>query len=393
MSVQTGLDQLVEDNFQQIAGRNIIVVCNQASIDRRLEHISDIFCEAHRKGLFQVRALLGPQHGLWGHTQDNMIEWQGYADRRLKIPVFSLYGEHRKPTRQMLKDVDLIVVDMQDVGAKYYTFIWTLAHCMEAAIEAKIDLMVLDRPNPLGGVNIEGTADNRGFRSFVGLHPIAVRHAMSIGEVGNYLKQHFYPDCDLQVIEMKNYRRSMYFDDTGLPWAMPSPNMPTLDTAIVYPGMCLLEATNLSEGRGTTRPFELLGAPWLDSWEYVDGLNRYDLPGVFFRPLEFQPTFHKHAQEVCGGCMMHVTDREKFLPFLTGIAVIREAIAQHQKLFQWKQPPYEYEYEKMPFDILVGNDWLRKMLEKKAPLKEMQQRWEEESHRFTPLHKKAQIYQ
>ncbi len=336
---------------------------------------------------------MGPQHGLWGHTQDNMIEWQGYTDQRTRIPVYSLYGDHRQPTAEMLHNLDTLVIDLQDVGAKYYTFIWTMALCMEACAEHGIEVVVLDRPNPLGGNKLEGPFRNDNFQSFVGWHPLAIRHGMTIGEIAQYFQSEFYRQCELNIIPMQGWQRTMYFEDTGLAWAMPSPNMPSPQTAMVYPGMCLLEATNLSEGRGTTRPFEIFGAAFLDGWQLAARLTQLNLPGVHFRPLQFQPTFHKFKGEVCEGCFIHVTDSDGFKPFLTGIAILREIQGLYPDQFHWKQPPYEYEYEKMPFDILVGNDWLRRMIEATEPLAEMETRWEKETMEFADIRRDFLLYQ
>lgn len=392
MAVKSGLDGLTGNRFELLRGRKVALLCNQASVAADLRHATDLFFQAHQEGIIALQAFLGPQHGLWGHTQDNMIEWQGYRDPRTGIPVYSLYGEHRKPTEEMLAGVDTLVVDLQDVGAKYYTFIWTMALCMEACAEKGIEVVVLDRPNPIGGAQVEGPAINEHFRSFVGWHSLPIRHGMTIGEIAHYFQREFYPTCRLTVVSMYGWQRNMVFADTGLPWAMPSPNMPAPETALVYPGMCLLEATNLSEGRGTTRPFEIFGAPWLEGWKFAAELAQHRLPGVVFRPLEFQPTFQKHAGKVCGGCFIHVTNRGQFKPFLTGIAIIREALRLYPEHFQWKQPPYEYEYEKMPFDILVGNGWVRKMIAEQQLLRAMEERWEGETMRFSASRTAALLY-
>jgi uncharacterized protein YbbC (DUF1343 family) len=304
--------------------------------------------------LFKLAALFGPQHGYLGQTQDNMIEWRSYTHPRLGIPVHSLYGEHREPTSDMLRDLDVLLVDLQDVGARYYTFIWTLYLCMRACEESGVKIVVCDRPNPINGVTTEGALPDPAFRSFVGLHPLPVRHGRTIGELASQFRAEVFPRCELVVLPMENWRRSMWWDDTGLPWVMPSPNMPTLDTATVYPGMCLLEATNISEGRGTTRPFELFGAPWIRAGELSQALNEIELPGAFFRETHFQPAFHKYAGEICGGAQLHVTDREAFTPYRTGVQIIDHIRKNDAAHFQWKQPPYEYEREKLPIEILTG---------------------------------------
>lgn len=392
MAVKSGLDGLTGNRFELLRGRRVALLCNQASIAADLRHATELFYAAHREGSIELIAFLGPQHGLWGHTQDNMIEWQGYRDPRTGIPVYSLYGEHRKPTEEMLSGIDTLIVDLQDVGAKYYTFIWTLSLCMEACAEKDIEVVVLDRPNPICGEEMEGPAINNNFRSFVGWHSLAIRHGMTIGEIAHYFQREFYPACRLTVVSMYGWQRNMYFEETGLPWAMPSPNMPSPETALVYPGMCLLEATNLSEGRGATRPFEIFGAPWMDGWKFAAELAQHHLPGVVFRPLEFQPTFQKHAGKVCGGCFIHITGRRQFKPFLTGIAIIREALRLYPEHFQWKQPPYEYEHEKMPFDILAGNDWLRKMIDAQQSLRDMEELWEGETKVFSSVRLSLLLY-
>ncbi len=390
--VKTGLDVLRENNFEPLKGQRVALLCNQASVAGDLTHAVDVFFQAEQDAGLSLRALLGPQHGLWGHTQDNMIEWQDYRDKRTNIPVYSLYGERRKPTSGMLQNIDTLIIDLQDVGAKYYTFIWSLALSMEACRDLGISVMVPDRPNPINGVQIEGTFIHNGFRSFVGWRDIGIRHGMTIGEIAKYLQNKFYPQCHLQVVEMQGWKREMYFENTGLAWAMPSPNIPTVDSTVVYPGMCLLEATNLSEGRGTTRPFEIFGAAYMDGWQFAAEMKKYELPGVIFRPLEFQPTFHKHAGKICGGCFIHVTDRRSFKPFLTTIALLREAIRLYPDHFAWKSPPYEYEYEKMPFDILTGNAWLREMLEAQRPLAEMAARWKKEQNVFEKIRREFLLY-
>lgn len=382
MKVITGLEKLARNDFSPLIGKRVGVLCNQASITADFSHAIELFLAAHRQGKLTLNAIFGPQHGLWGHTQDNMIEWEGYEEGRIGAPVYSLYGEHRKPTPQMLNEVDVLVVDLQDVGSRYYTFIWTMALCMEACVEAGVEMLVLDRPNPIGGVQVEGPMLDHDYRSFVGWHPLPVRHGMTVGEIAQYFQRRFYTNLSIQVLAVDGWKRDMYFDDTGLPWGVPSPNMPIPETALVYPGMCLLEATNLSEGRGATRPFEIFGAPWIDGWKLSRHLNSLQLPGAYFRPLQFQPTFNKYENEVCEGCFIHVTDRNSFKPFLTGIAIVLEAVRSYPDKFHWKEPPYEYEFEKTPFDILVGNGWMREMIVNLSGLEELEKRWEEETSLF-----------
>src|SRR5262252_2306317 len=316
MAVQIPLDHLSELWPKELRGAKIGALLHPASVSSSLEHASKIF-ERCNGDLFQLRALFGPQHGFLGQTQDNMVEWKSYRHPRLKIPVYSLYGEHREPTDEMLADLDALVVDLQDIGARYYTFIWTLYLCMRACEQRRVRVVVLDRPNPINGVTVEGPPIEKGYESFVGLHPIPIRHGKTIGELAAQFRNEAFPKCRLSILRMKNWERAMWFDQTGLRWVAPSPNMPTLETATVYPGMCLIEGTNISEGRGTTRPFEIFGAPFIDPERLCRELNNLQLPGVFFRALHFQPTFHKFAGELCGGAQLHVIDRERFQPFAT----------------------------------------------------------------------------
>lgn len=379
MHVMTGLELFEKDWPGSLEGARVGLLVHPASVDRRLQHAVELFVKSKR---FELKALFGPQHGARGETQDNMVEWEGYRDGRTGLPVYSLYSSTRKPVPEMLAGIDALVIDLQDVGARYYTYIWTMELCMEACRELGKSVVILDRPNPIGGTLTEGPVLESACASFVGLRPLPVRHGMTIGEVGGYLKEGFHPTLDLHVIAMKGWRRRMWFDATGLPWVMPSPNMPTLDTATVYPGTCLLEGTNLSEGRGTTRPFEIFGAPFIDPERLVRRLEEFRLPGVVFRPLHFQPTFHKHAGRLCGGAQIHLTSREGFRPFKTGVAILKAVHDLYPDDFLWRRPPYEYETEKTPIDILAGTVRLREDIERGESLEWMEGWWEEECRRF-----------
>jgi uncharacterized protein YbbC (DUF1343 family) len=350
--VRIPLDHLAELWPAKLRGARLGALLHPASVSAGLEHASNILGK-HNKDLFRLAALFGPQHGFLGQTQDNMIEWKDYEHPQLHIPVYSLYGEHREPTPDMLQAIDVLLIDLQDVGARYYTFIWTMYLCLGACQRAGVQVVVLDRPNPISGAT-EGPILDPAYRSFVGLHPIQVRHGRTIGELACQFRDEAFRDCALTVLPMQNWERKMWFDDTGLPWVMPSPNMPSLATATVYPGMCLLEGTNISEGRGTTRPFEIFGAPFIDPENLCRDLNGMNLPGVFFRENYFQPTFHKFAGEICGGAQLHVTDRSAFQPFRAGVEVIRRIRHLYLDHFQWKQPPYEYEWKRLPIEVLIG---------------------------------------
>jgi uncharacterized protein YbbC (DUF1343 family) len=379
ITVKPGLEDITTAWPSHMKDARIGLLVHPASVTRTLVHAVDI-CMKSR--VFRLTALFGPQHGIRGETQDNMVEWSGFRDKTTGLPVYSLYGKTRKPTKEMLRDIDAVVIDLQDVGARYYTFIWTMALVMEACAEMRVQLVVTDRPNPITGSITEGPLLRREYKSFVGLHPLPVRHGMTIGELAFYLKDRFYTAARLHVISMRGWRREMWFEDTGLPWLLPSPNMPTVDTALVYPGMCLLEGTNLSEGRGTTRPFEIFGSPYIVPHQLVRRLSDFKLPGVLFRPLYFQPTFQKYAGSLCGGAQLHIMDREKFKPFRTAVAVLKAVYDLSPMEFAWKEPPYEYENTLLPIDILAGSDLLRKDIESGASLKDIERRWTGELREF-----------
>jgi len=379
VKVLTGLDLIEKKWPRQLKGARIGLLVNPASVNRRLIHAIDIALSSKR---FKLTSLFGPQHGIWANTQDNMIEWKGFIDKKTGLPVYSLYGDTRKPLPEMLRDIDALVIDLQDIGSRYYTFIWTMSLAMEACSEIGKTVVVLDRPNPINGIDIEGPVVEEGYFSFVGLKPLPVRHGMTIGEISLYLKDRFYPSLDLKIIKMEGWKRRLWFNETGLPWVMPSPNMPTLDTATVYPGMCLLEGTNLSEGRGTTRPFEIFGAPFIEPERLVSRLKELKLRGVFFRPLYFEPTFHKYRAQLLGGAQIHVTDRRSFKPFLTGVAIIKTVKELYPEEFLWRRPPYEYETEKLPIDILSGSTMLRQFIEEARTLEEMEDWWRRSALQF-----------
>src|SRR5262245_4569491 len=307
MSLALGSERLLESTA--LDGARVGLVCNPASVDRRLRHIADRLA-AHPTA--RLAALFGPQHGFRSDVQDNMIETRHAHDEVRRVPVYSLYSEVREPTADMLRGLDLLVVDLQDVGVRIYTYIYTLANCLKAARRHGLKVIVCDRPNPIGGTQVEGPVLVPGFESFVGMYPIPMRHGLTIGEIARLFNEGFGIGADLEVVAMDGWRREMYWDDTGLTWIISSPNIPTFDTTTVYPGGVLFEGTNVSEGRGTTRPFELVGAPWVVAERFADAMNRRALPGVFFRAIVFEPTFHKHAGIACGGVQVHVLDRWSF---------------------------------------------------------------------------------
>jgi uncharacterized protein YbbC (DUF1343 family) len=388
-TVALGIDRLLDIERRLLAGRRVGVVCNPASVDGLFRHTADrLIGDPDVK----VTALFGPQHGFRSDLQDNMIETPHAQDARRHVPVYSLYSDTREPTADMLRDLDVLVVDLQDVGTRVYTYVYTMANCMRAAARHGVHVVVCDRPNPVGGDEIEGSRLDPAFASFVGQFPIPLRHGMTIGELARLFNDEFDIHCSLDVVPLAGWRRAMYYDETGVPWVMPSPNIPTLDSAIVYPGAVLFEGTKLSEGRGTTRPFELIGAPWIDGERLADAMNARTLPGVHFRPVFFEPTFQKHAKQTCGGCQVHVLDRQRFRPVRTAVELIAEFRRQAPDRFAWREPPYEYEHEKQPIDILFGSDSLRQTIDSGKDVGALVAGWKTEEESFRQLRQKYLLY-
>jgi uncharacterized protein YbbC (DUF1343 family) len=357
-----------------VRGERVGLVCNQASVNHDFRHSADVLNSLEGVNL---RALFGPQHGIRGDVQDNMVETPHTLDRETGLPVYSLYSETREPTEEMLSDVDVLVCDLQDVGCRIYTFVYTIANCMRAAKRFGKRVVVCDRPNPVGGAFVEGNVLEPEFASFVGQFPIPTRHGMTACELAQMFNSHWGIGCDLEVVSMEGWSRDLWFDETDAPWVLPSPNMPTLDSATVFPGTVHVEGTQVSEGRGTTRPFELVGAPYIDAADFERRLQGIGLPGVKFRAANFLPTFQKHAGEVCGGVQIHVTDRRIFKPVLTGVAIVKACFDMYGESFRWKEPPYEYVFDKNPFDVISGTDALRKAFERGDSLESIQDSWAE----------------
>jgi len=395
--VLTGLEVLARERPRWLRGRRVGLLLHPASVTAELVSARDVVRRLCGEGL---RALFGPQHGFAGEKQDNMIESGHGVDAELGIPVYSLYSETRSPTPEMLEGIDLLLVDLQDVGTRVYTFEWTTALALEACAAAGKEVVVLDRPNPLGGETLEGNLIRPGYTSFVGLYPVPMRHGLTLGELAALVNLRMADGggrsvrrtdgigvrcpgrCALTVVPMEGWRRSMLFPDTGLPWVLPSPNMPTFDTAVVYPGQVLLEGTNVSEGRGTSRPFEIFGAPWLDLRTMRRRFERRRLPGLVLRDHAFEPTFHKWAERLCLGFQIHVTDRAAFLPYLTTVALLQDLIAEHREHFAWKQPPYEYVTDRLPIDVLLGDPAVREAVESGADLRVLARSWRREIEAF-----------
>ncbi len=387
MSIALGSERLLASSA--LLGKRVGVVCNPASVDHGFGHIADRI--AALPGV-TLATIFGPQHGFRSDVQENMIESGHAEDTRRRVPVYSLYSDTRIPTPEMMAGIDVLVIDLQDVGTRIYTYIYTMAYCLTAAKRDGVKVIVCDRPNPIGGTQVEGPMLEKGFESFVGLYPIPMRHGMTIGELARLFNDHFGIGANLEVLTMTGWTRGMYHDDARAPWVMPSPNMPTLDTAIVYPGTVLFEGTNVSEGRGTTRPFELAGAPWVTDERFADALNARDLPGVHFRPALFEPTFHKHAATSCGGVQIHVTNRAVFPAVQAGVLLTEAFRHAGPSAFAWRQPPYEYEYTLLPFDILCGTAATREQLEAGVATEQIARSWEPSVSAFMALRKPFLIY-
>ena len=359
MKFRLGLSKLRDELLSELSNAKVAVLCNQASVDENLTNVVDILAGSRAK----LIKIFAPEHGFFGAAQDR-IAIKNSTHPKYGIPIISMYGDTADslmPKKEMLVGLDIVIIDLQDVGARYYTFVWSAALMMKQAAQAGVEIWVLDRPNPISGI-VEGPVQEDSYLSFVGLYPLPIRHGMTIGEILSYIAREYIPQAKLEVILLDGWKRDMWFDDTGLSWVPPSPNMPSLSTAIVYPGMCLLEGTNISEGRGTTRPFEIFGAPWIKSFELCEKLNELKLPGVKFLPWRFTPMFSKYAGQTCDGAMMFVTDRKVFRPVLTAIAIIKTIHELYPEKFKFINPPYEFETEKLPFDILCGTPEIRRMI-------------------------------
>lgn len=384
-----GLENLLTGSFPELDGKRLGLLSNQASTDRHLVHARQLL---QQKFGARLTCLFSPQHGFFCEKQDNMIESGHDIDRVTGLPLFSLYGETRRPSPVMFEHLDVLLIDLVDVGTRVYTFLYTMAYCLEAAAGLGKKVVVLDRPNPVGGVAVEGNILEPDCASFVGLYPLPMRHGLTFGELALWVNGEFGLGADLQVIPMQGWRRSMLFRDTGFPWVFPSPNMPTPETALVYPGQVIWEGTNVSEGRGTTLPFELVGAPFWEHEPVMKALARTDLPGCFFRPLVFEPTSGKWAARACTGFHLHVTDALSFLPYRASLALLQAVLQLYPGDFQYKMPPYEYEYERLPMDLILGSRKVRQELEAGRPIGEMEEDWQDGLQEFRERRRRYLLY-
>ncbi|UXP33474.1 DUF1343 domain-containing protein [Reichenbachiella agarivorans] len=391
MKTQTGLSQL-KDHVSSIKG-NVAYLCHAASVDEHYQHgiltVKNLFGD-------RLKKLFSPQHGIFADVQDNMVETDHFFHEHFQLPVYSLYSETRKPTPEMLEGIDHVIVDLQDVGTRVYTYIYTLTYMMEACAELGIEVIVLDRPNPIGGVAVEGNVLDMDFRSFVGRYPIPMRHGMTMGEVAMMGKKYWGLDCALRVITMTGWTRDMFFWETQLPWVLPSPNLAAIETAFTFTATVIFEGTNISEGRGTTKSLETVGHPSIKNYELLDRLNREfqkaGLTGFVLRPVSFVPTFQKHTGKVCHGYQIHVTDYVQFKPWRVGQMLNREFYHHLGENFAWKQPPYEYEAKLLPIDILNGTDLVRKWIERNGSYQELEDLEKHDLYRFKDLRKDILLY-
>ncbi|MFA6498591.1 MAG: DUF1343 domain-containing protein [Desulfurivibrionaceae bacterium] len=388
--VTLGIEHLLASPPASLAGKRLALLCNQASTDRNLRHSRDLIMAAFPG---QLTCLFTPQHGFFAEKQDNMIESEHMTDPVSGLPVFSLYGEVRRPTAAMYDHFDVLLVDIVDVGTRVYTFLYTLAYCLEVARECGKKVVVLDRPNPVGGEAIEGNVLQDDCRSFVGLYPLPMRHGLTFGELALLLNEEYGIGADLEVVAMPGWQRRMLFTDTGLPWVFPSPNMPNPTTALVYPGQVIFEGTNISEGRGTSLPFELFGAPFLDWQTVLDSMQGLPLPGCFLRPLAFEPTANKWAGQPCRGFQLHVTDPRTFLPYRTSLALLQAFMRCYPEQFALKAPPYEYEFERPPLDLILGDSNLKNQLAAGADIRALELAWQPGLDGFSEMRKKYFLYQ
>lgn len=386
--MRSGLDEFLKDKWKKYRSEKWGILCNQASVDKHLTHIRDLIKE--KKGV-SLGAFLGPQHGIRGEKQDNMKESSDFIDPELKVPVFSLYSHTRIPTEEMMKTFDVLIIDLQDIGTRIYTFMYTMENCMREAKKSGKKVVVLDRPNPIGGVNTEGNVLDMNYRSFVGQLPICTRHGMTMGELAILFNEAFDIGCDLEVITLKGWKRKHLACDWGRDWITPSPNIPIWEAALTFPGTVHFEGTNISEGRGTTKPFEWIGAPFVDADKLAKEMNQKKLKGFYFRPIYFQPTYQKHQDKVCGGVQIHMNHLSKLNAFEMGVHLLEAFWKLYPEKCEWKKPPYEYVEDKLPIDVIAGTDALRLAIEK-GKAKSFLEKSAEELESFKKLRKKFLIY-
>jgi len=384
-----GIDSFLSHPPADMQKKRWGLLSNQASVSKIGFYTKDLLRSKFQNNM---KCLFSPQHGFWGTEQDNMIESPDGLDSATGLPIYSLYSRTRRPTDQMMEAIDVLLIDLQDVGTRVYTFITTLAYCLQEARRQGKEVVVLDRPNPITGTAVEGNRLQPAWTSFVGVYPLPMRHGMTMGELAQLFNQELDIGAELRVISMNGWQRSQYFDQTDCPWNIPSPNMPALSTALVYPGQVLWEGTNISEGRGTTRPFEVFGAPFINPKEVKEYLKDVSLPGVRLIEMAFRPTFQKWQGQECRGFFLWVFDRQVFKPYLTSLTLLQAVRALNKDAFQWKLPPYEYETRRLPIDLLIGDQELRQALEAGKSPKELEASWMVGLNDFLELRQKYLLY-
>jgi uncharacterized protein YbbC (DUF1343 family) len=389
-TVTLGLENLIARRQKEITGGRLGLLCNPASIASDFGHAKNLVQQAFPG---QLTALFSPQHGFFAEKQDNMIESDDFLDTDLNIPVYSLYGATRIPTAEMMDKIDTLIIDLMDAGTRVYTFTSTVSYCLEVAAAQDKQVIVLDRPNPINGIQVEGNCLCADVASFVGRYPIPMRHGLTMGEYASYINATYAINCRLTIIPMSGWRRAMYFTDTGLPWVAPSPNLPTPASAVVYPGQVIWEGTNVSEGRGTTLPFEQFGAPFIDTRKMLDFMGGPAIPGAVLRPVGFEPTANKWAGRMCRGFQIHVTDPHRYEPYATSLALLQAVIACHPADFAWKQPPYEYEWKKLPVDLIIGSSQIREAIENQKSMTLIRQEWANDLNAFIAATRPFHLYQ
>lgn len=387
--LQIGLENLLLDPPPWLKNSRLALLSNQASTASDLSH-TRFHLQKNYPG--RLTCLFAPQHGFFAEKQDNMVESGHQQDPETDLMVYSLYGDSRRPDADMYAHFDVLLIDIVDVGTRVYTFLYTMAYCLELAAQLGKKVVVLDRPNPVGGQTVEGNLLQPECASFVGLYPLPMRHGLTFGELALYINSEFSIGADLEVIAMKGWKRRMFFRDTGFPWVFPSPNMPTPETAMVYPGQVIWEGTNISEGRGTTLPFELVGAPFWDCNAILKRLHETPLPGCCLRPLVFEPTSGKFAGKTCKGFHLHVTDPAEFMPYRTSLALLQAVMQLHPEEFSYKQPPYEYEFERLPMDLILGSREVRKKLETATSVLDIETCWQQELQDFEEKRRNYFLY-
>jgi uncharacterized protein YbbC (DUF1343 family) len=364
------------------------LLVNQASVNSSLQSVKEMALSAGGN----LTCIFSPQHGYYSEKQANMIESSDWRDPDTGIPVISLYSESREPSPEVFEAIDVLLIDLQDIGTRVYTYTTTIGLCLEAAARSGIKTVVLDRPNPINGTEIEGNVVEPEYGSFVGRYPVPMRHGLTAGEFARFVRSTADLDCDLDVISMKGWVRDRRFDELGLHWVYPSPNIPTWETALLYPGMVLLEGTNISEGRGTTMPFQLFGAPFLNRRRFMEELTKHGLEGITFRPVIYEPAFDKYNGQPCFGFQLHITDRERYKPYRVGLSLLQSLVLTHRDFFRWLEPPYEYETEKRPIDILIGSENIRRSVEQGQDIGTIESSWKQQLDEYREKREACLLY-